>query len=223
VKKIREIVSDKTFTLKKLSSEDGSRLQLKNGEDYRKVNIFLDQSGAQKHTWAPKGEGILRYVIHGLDEGIDPVFIKEELSGLAIPCVAVKTISPFNKDIYVATVQRNKEFNAEVIEKISSICSHVVKIVPYKYKTPQRCYRCNAYRQGSRFCTASPRCYFCAGDHEGKDCGNKEEVKCCNCGEKHPAYSRDCTVYQKEYPHSNTPLPFSSPFSHSPSLTWLVP
>lgn len=198
VRKIRDIVIDKSFTFRKLNGEDGSRLQLKNKEDYRKVNIFLEQSGAQKHTWAPKGEGVLRYVIHGLDEGIDPEFIKEELNSLTVPCVAVKIISPNNKDIYVATVQRSKEFDPKGIEKINSICNHLVKIVAFKYKTPQRCYRCNAYRHGSRFCTASPRCYYCAGDHEGKDCKERETIKCCNCGGKHPAYSKECTVYQKE-------------------------
>lgn len=167
-------------------------------DDYKKIQEFLKKSDAQIHSWAPKGERVVRYVIHGLDEGMDLDFIREELVSRDIPCLAAKTISPKNKDIYVITVARNEKFNPRLIEEIDNICCHKAKIVAFKYKKPQRCYRCNNYRHGSRFCTVSPRCYYCAGDHEGKDCPRDDPVKCCNCGGDHEAFSSKCEIYKAE-------------------------
>lgn len=45
-----------------------------------------------------------------------------------------------------------------------------------------QCYKCLAFGHIARDCVASPRCGHCAGGHEGKDCGRREDNPVCfNC------------------------------------------
>ena len=40
----------------------------------------------------------------------------------------------------------------------------------------------------------------CSEEHPSRDCINtKLSPRCANCGEKHPAYSRDCPIHQYEF------------------------
>lgn len=64
--------------------------------------------------------------------------------------------------------------------------------------SPRRCFRCQKYGHGTQSCRGRPTCAHCArADHTSDDC-KKEQVKCPNCGEPHPAYSRACPAFKKE-------------------------
>ena len=64
--------------------------------------------------------------------------------------------------------------------------------------SPRRCFKCQKYGHGTQSCRGRPTCAYCArADHTSDDC-KKEQMKCSNCGEPHPAYSRACPAFKKE-------------------------
>jgi hypothetical protein len=195
IKKLKTMTTDHTFTIKK--HEEGSLLQLKNRLDYDKIKKELEMRNAQHFTWTTKGERLTRYIIHGLDAGIDPEYIMEDLQGLGVPCISVRILGKTKQDIYVATIKKNLEFDVKLLEEIRYICFHPIRISPYKYREPQRCYRCNRYGHSSRNCNAAPRCYRCAQGHEGKDCPQTSPAKCANCDGEHEAGNKECPFYKK--------------------------
>ena len=61
---------------------------------------------------------------------------------------------------------------------------------------PRRCYNCQKFGHGGRTCRSSTAiCVQCAAPSHGP-CDN--EPVCSNCSLPHPAYSRDCPMYQLE-------------------------
>ena len=63
-----------------------------------------------------------------------------------------------------------------------------------------QCYRCLGFGHLSRDCPASDQtCGYCADSHDTRECARRStSPKCVNCGEEgHPAYSRECPVWQK--------------------------
>lgn len=195
IKKVESIVSDKSFFIKKLS--DGSKLQLKSKSDYDNVKKFLEESDAQHHAWPNKNERLVKYIIYGLDKNMDCDYIQEDFIAQGIPCVGARVLGKTRTDAYVITIQKQPGFDLKKLEDIKHVCKHSITINTYKYKDPQRCYRCSRYGHGSRYCMAAPRCYLCAQGHEGKDCPKKDPKKCVNCGGNHAAGSKDCDEYKK--------------------------
>lgn len=44
-----------------------------------------------------------------------------------------------------------------------------------------RCYKCSGYGHSAKKCTNETRCQYCAGNHDGTACQNKENKQCANC------------------------------------------
>lgn len=69
-----------------------------------------------------------------------------------------------------------------------------------KDRTAQ-CHRCQKYGHGSDYCTYTPRCVKCVGEHLTQDCpkGNdrQTEAQCINCNGHHPANHRKCPAYRE--------------------------
>ncbi|GFQ94590.1 nucleic-acid-binding protein from transposon X-element [Trichonephila clavata] len=68
-----------------------------------------------------------------------------------------------------------------------------VEILRKKYGPPQ-CFRCQGFFHSFKFCTRTPRCVKCAGNHLAKECEKLFGVKpkCCLCGGEHPANFLGC-------------------------------
>ncbi|XP_067656448.1 uncharacterized protein [Haliotis asinina] len=62
---------------------------------------------------------------------------------------------------------------------------------------PLRCYKCQKFGHGANSCRNSKACFRCgSSEHEGSECN--EEARCVNCSGHHPAFSKQCPVFQKE-------------------------
>lgn len=57
---------------------------------------------------------------------------------------------------------------------------------------PTQCFRCQRHGHIARHCRGQQRCKVCAGPHSYKECMNKTNPKCANCGEKHCASYSGC-------------------------------
>ncbi|KAF7384574.1 hypothetical protein HZH68_014186 [Vespula germanica] len=59
--------------------------------------------------------------------------------------------------------------------------------------------RCQRHGHTQKYCTKTPRCMKCTGDHLSTECAKKikdENVKCVNCSEKHPTNYKGCMAYK---------------------------
>lgn len=64
---------------------------------------------------------------------------------------------------------------------------------------PLRCFNCQKSGHGSFKCKSTANCGNCAGETHGKGVECDQTPKCINCGGNHPAWSRNCPNYKKEY------------------------
>jgi hypothetical protein len=59
--------------------------------------------------------------------------------------------------------------------------------------TVVQCFKCQGFGHiASRCRKMSPACLHCAGAHFSKECRNRDQVKCANCGLAHKAFSSSC-------------------------------
>ena len=66
---------------------------------------------------------------------------------------------------------------------------------------PKRCFCCQRFQHISEQCRSTPsKCEYCSEDHPSRDCPNTNlSPGCVNSGDKHPAFSCDCPIYQFEF------------------------
>jgi len=62
---------------------------------------------------------------------------------------------------------------------------------------PRRCFKCHKYGHIGNNCKSKEACGLCAGEKHPGECSS--EQKCINCGAKHPAWSKQCPVYKREF------------------------
>lgn len=75
-----------------------------------------------------------------------------------------------------------------------------------------RCNRCQSYKHKTADCKSQLACGFCAGNHQSRECNNRNQLRCKNCQEsghmdyKHASISHDCPIYSsiKSYIISRT-------------------
>ena len=84
-----------------------------------------------------------------------------------------------------------------------------------------RCYKCQKYGHFGETCSRRPACGYCAENHATHTCNDKNNVKCVNCGQAHPAFYLKCTrrkeilaqVYNKQ--PTRTVIPAHDPTTES--------
>jgi hypothetical protein len=78
-----------------------------------------------------------------------------------------------------------------------------VKVAMYRLRVrhfipnPRRCFKCHKYGHIGNNCKSQEACGLCAGAKHDGNCSG--ENKCVNCGAKHPAWSKQCPVYKREF------------------------
>ena len=72
---------------------------------------------------------------------------------------------------------------------------YTIERVEQYIQAPLRCFKCQKSGHHKEICR---RCQVCGKhdpDHVENECKN---IKCANCQEEHPAFSRSCAIYKKE-------------------------
>ncbi|CAF0910790.1 unnamed protein product [Brachionus calyciflorus] len=60
---------------------------------------------------------------------------------------------------------------------------------------PLQCRNCNKFNHHTKTCTIKKSCALCTGEHTMDECPNRndqEKIKCTNCNQNHPAFSKKC-------------------------------
>ena len=110
------------------------------------------------------------------------------------------------KDVYRIKTKRNgqlKETHTYILTFDTPILpDHIVidfqkfKIEPY-IPNPLRCFQCQKFGHHIKNCRADAVCAKCSEKgHTVENCQN--DAKCANCGDRHPSFSKQCSIWKKE-------------------------
>lgn len=181
----------------------GNRLILhtENRTDYDILKTHIQLAKLDFHTYTPNEEKDYKFVLKKLPPNITPEDIKCDLASIGYEPKEVKQMTKKvdHKEIplpvYVITY--GNKIKVSEIYKIKVVCYCVVQWEKYKGNRLIQCYKCQAFEHVAKNCFKSPKCTICSGPHLRTECNNKENVKCSNCHNDHPANDKSCPIYIK--------------------------
>ena len=75
---------------------------------------------------------------------------------------------------------------------------YTIERVEQYIPAPVRCFKCQEFGHHKEICRGRQVCDKC-GEHDPVYMENEcKSIKCANCNEEHPAFSRSCAIYKKE-------------------------
>lgn len=86
-----------------------------------------------------------------------------------------------------------------VIFEVKSLLHTKIKVEePYKRRDVIQCLNCQYYGHSRKYCSYSPRCVRCGGNHPSSSCSksNESPAKCALCEDDHPANYKRCGIYK---------------------------
>lgn len=212
-KKIHEILKNKIkgeYSLK-LSNNNVYKLNTREVEDYRNTTKILNENNIPWYSFENKQTSQIRVMIKGLHHSCNPELIVEDLqlqnfkAVNAISKYKWKTKEPL--DMFLVFFEADEDIKK--IYNIKYILNTVVKVEPVKATNiiPQ-CKKCQSFGHTKNYCNRSPRCVKCPKKHPTSECDrlSTDVLKCCNCGENHPASYRGCTIAKELQKRRNIAL-----------------
>ena len=203
-----KLIGSENFLFK--SSTNNLKILTKNSDSYRSVVKFLDDQGAEYHTYQQRENKAFRIVVRNIhpstptnEVGIaiqeigftirQVVNVRHKITKLALPIFFVD-LEPaeINKDIF----------------HVTSILHTKIKIEePHKRRELVQCYNCQKYGHSKTYCSHPPRCVGCAANHPSSSCNKTKDQPptCALCGGNHPANYRGCTVHKDLQKFKNSP------------------
>lgn len=205
VTKLMELLGIKNYDTKLLKF--GIQVFCKSTENFNSVNEFLVQNKCQFYTHDLPSDKLFKVVLRGLHK-MDVKDLNQELNALNIKPERINIISPKNvryaDHVNYIIYFKKGEIKLDDLRQTRSLFHTVVTWEPYRINRtgPIQCSRCQRPGHGARHCNMSPRCEFCAEEHESKHCPRMAEIerkarevsaqgknsidlsvtaKCCNC------------------------------------------
>jgi len=178
---------------------DNIKLNLENGDSYRKMTKMLSEGGHSWHTFENKQTRPIRVMARNLHYTCKPEKIIEYLkaNGLKASEASIKLERRSKRPLNMFMITFSADEDIEKIYQINNILGCKVIIEPLRRsKLIPQCKHCQAYGHTQKYCNKEPRCVKCAGKHHTKDCTKPINVqpKCVHCGENHPANYRGCSI-----------------------------
>ena len=158
-------------------------------------------------AWFPiKVDGISKSVVLDLSGG--PKKLKPEVvtnfaadnSKDNIDCTAMKAVwisRPSDKvNGSMIVWLKKREAAAYLLRKMTVIFGPTAGFAaPYQAKeNNDPCFNCNSYGHYQFKCTKPAKCGHCSGDHQSRDCMNKNNPKCPACNGPHSIMDRRCVA-----------------------------
>lgn len=111
--------------------------------------------------------------------------------------IAVRRIKIRRNDEEIPTKHLVLTFNSTKLPETIHLGYLNLRVRPY-IPNPRRCFRCQRFGHSLQTCRGKITCAICASNEHDSDACDNENVKCANCGEAHPAYSRKCSRFKLE-------------------------
>lgn len=205
----------KDYSIKHL--RHGLHIYCDKTEDFQKARKLFTEKQMQHYSHELPTEKQFKAVLTGLHQ----MEIKELLDELRLKGLnptAARIITPRNAGkrndvLYVVNFEKGTVKLRE-LNDVRVIFHTRVNWEPYRHRNGLvQCTRCQRPGHGVKYCQMPPRCGYCAGNHESKDCAStkkaitesatkkdsaetmevKTPAKCCNCNESgHFATDPNC-------------------------------
>lgn len=207
---LNKIVPEK-YVVKALHNDE-VRIQPSSSKEYTIIVKALKEKDTEFYTYQTKQSRPFRVVLKNVHPSTNVEEIKNCIQELGHDVINIlniqqrKTKKPL--PLFFIDLKRNE--NNQEIYNVRKLLNLIVTFEPPHIKqTIPQCMRCQRHGHTKNFCTRTPRCVKCAGNHFTKDCTRTErnsDVKCVNCSENHPANYKGCVIYQqlhqRHYPRS---------------------
>ncbi|KAL4089380.1 hypothetical protein QTP88_024426 [Uroleucon formosanum] len=210
-------------------------------ENYRKIIHFLNENEAQFHTYQLQSDKAFRVVISNLHSSTLVFEISSALEEIGHSVRKVTNILHYQtkNPLPLFFVDLEPDENNNDVFDITSILHTKIKIEEsHKQRQIPQCIKCQSYGHTKSYCSHSPRCVKCGGDHFTASCTKSRESPaiCALCSGNHPANYKGCTIYkelqqrrrhpsntkqtsqQQQYQHLNT-QPSNQPTNPPPTNT----
>lgn len=183
----------------KIVDNNKVKINLEDGESYRKTVQILQKENLMFHTYENKQTRPIRVMAKGLDYTTEPEEIIEYLTrkGFKIIKADAKFSAKEKKPLNMFILSFDNSENIDSIYRIPEILRQIVQICPMKgSKIIPQCKNCQEFSHTKNHCNKKPRCVKCAQGHLTAHCNKSSEAraKCANCGGDHPASYRGCMV-----------------------------
>ncbi|GFQ91434.1 nucleic-acid-binding protein from transposon X-element [Trichonephila clavata] len=172
---------------------------------YNHIRKYIAEKGLEAYTYMLPEEKKLRVVIRGLPTDMSPTEIISHLASqnITVEECHIMTSKGTGKPMPLFLINMEKTEANKKIFKTTNIgyMKVTIETLRPKYGPPQ-CFRCQGFFHNSKFCTRSPRCVKCAGEHLARDCVKplNDKAKCCLCQGEHPANFLGCPMNPKNRP-----------------------
>ncbi|GFR21744.1 nucleic-acid-binding protein from transposon X-element [Trichonephila clavata] len=165
---------------------------------YSLIRRYISENHLEGYTYMLPQDKKLRAVIRGLPIDMPPMEIISDLDRQGFRVDECHNMSNRRTGapmpLFMISMA-STDFHKSIFRTVSVIgyVKVIVEILRKKYGPPQ-CFRCQGFFHSSKFCTRTPRCVKCAGNHLAKECEKPfgDAPKCCLCGGEHPANFLGC-------------------------------
>lgn len=152
----------------------GLHVYCNNTVDFKKVRQLLVDNKHQFYSHELAEEKQYKVVLRGLHR-MTEAQLTEELKPLKLTPTSIRLINPrniANRDdvLYVISFAKGS-IKLNELKDHNVICHTRVTWEPYRHRGGLvQCARCQRPGHGVKYCNMPPRCGFCSGSHESKDC-----------------------------------------------------
>lgn len=199
-KELAAITGPDSFSCKSTSSH--LKLQLDTPDNYRKIIHFLKDNDAEYHTYQLKSDKAFRVVLRNLHPSTPVSEISAAIEEIGHSVRQVTNIIHHRTKIPLPLFFVDLEIdenNSDIFDVTSILYTKIKVEEPHKQRQIPQCLNCQSYGHTKSYCSYSPRCVKCGGNHLSTNCSKSRETPatCALCNDNHPANYKGCTVYKE--------------------------
>ncbi|XP_063223125.1 uncharacterized protein LOC134531356 [Bacillus rossius redtenbacheri] len=183
---------------------DQLQVQTASVTEYHTAIRALKAIGAQYSVLLQKDEIPKKFVFLGVHRETPAEFLTDVFTGMQL------TVQSFwflenrqtRQKCDKLVVEVPQTCDTDTILAIREFAGMIIHVEDYRHPAgPSQCSTCQRFSHVGRGCSAKPVCRWCSGPHRTPDCphgGNRDHLRCANCGGPHAANYRGCFVYKAE-------------------------
>jgi hypothetical protein len=200
----------KDYTMKLTS--DGTRIFIKNIDDYLKVKQYFKDNNKKFFTHSLKEDQLVKFVLCGLHkmtpEEVSDAISKAFKTPQMVKPMKIRSTRHDSHALYLVFFLKKDKIKLKDLQDIRVVNYMRVRWENYENRRtgPSQCSNCQRFGHGALHCHAEPRCIRCAGSHSSKECPllktDKGEtlvkipndlLMCVHCKQNHTANYTGCS------------------------------
>ena len=202
--------SELKYELKILKNNE-VRITCTNLDHYNNIIAFLKTKETEFYTFKPKNLIGFKVFLRDMHYSTDVEDIKNELLELGHEVTNIRNVlhTHTKSPLSLFSLELKTNINNSDIFKITELLHCKIKFEkPYKTRSLPQCTNCQKYGHTKNFCTKTPVCVKCAGNHKSSQCSDRldrKSIKCALCNENHTANYKGCSIYKLLRDKNKTP------------------